>query len=183
MDSTTLAQNQTLLRLAITSQTMLSDVRIVMSDASRWQVDVPHGIQNDAGVVEISAVPLRIDFPFADEYIKENVDTPGFGNSVMHQIAERAGSYIEDLFINGSDDMVRTNSDGSYVTMDACMDGWLKRADGGENVLDASGYDDYETLLSDMLNAVSESYTQKICSNYGFMCRLSLTYSLGNIWQ
>ena len=108
------------LRLAITSQAMLPDVRMVTSNANKWQeskINVDNRIMRAAseltrlgdtdryspstGIIELSTVLLRGEVPISDEVLEDQVEREGFGSTVMTMVAEGAGRDIEDLMVNG----------------------------------------------------------------------------------
>src|SRR5260370_19198951 len=98
----TIEQVAAFLRLAITPQAMLPDVRTVMSSSNKWQeskVDFAGRIMQPGseatrlsasqqsvptlGGVEISTVLLRGEVPLSDETLEDNVERAGFGNTIM----------------------------------------------------------------------------------------------------
>ena len=116
----TIEQIETFLRLAITRQSMLPDVRTVMANANKWQenkinfdsrilragtegtrlVDADR-IRGVHGTIEISTTLLRGEVPISDEVMEDQVEREGFGNTIMTMVAEAAGRDVEDLLING----------------------------------------------------------------------------------
>jgi hypothetical protein len=169
--SLSIEQVTTFLRLAITPQVMLPDVRTVTSAAAKWQeahIDFASrvlrpGTQGtrlaDADrvnpqteMVEIDTVLVRGEVPISDEVMEDNFEREGFGNTVMAMVAEASGRDIEDLMLNGD-----TSSGDAYY---ALTDGWVKRLQGtGSNVLTGSTYgDDYQSLFLALLQQLPAKY-------------------------
>ena len=167
----TVEQINTFLRLAITPQVMLPDVRTVMSNAASWQESKinfdervmrlgTEGVRNreddrispDTGIVEIVTTLLRGEIPISDEVMEDQVERAGFGNTIMTMAAEAVGRDIEELMINGD-----TASTDSFLRG---FDGWLKQANSGEgNRYNASGDGpDYQTIFNKLLTLLPDRY-------------------------
>lgn len=170
----TIEQVNTFLRLAITPQAMLPDVRTVQSNSNKWQesqIDLASRVMkpgtegarlSDAAgyervkpttrLVEISTVLIRGEVPITDEVLEDQVERAGFGDTVMALIAEGAGRDIEELMIAGD-----TGSGDVYL---AQLNGWLKQAQGaGGHVYDAVGDgQDYQAIFSKMLSNLPDKY-------------------------
>lgn len=185
--SLSIEQVTTFLRLAITPQVMLPDVRTVTSAAARWQeahIDFSNRVlrpgvqgarladtdrsQPETEMIEIDTVLVRGEIPIADEVMEDNFEREGFGNTVMAMVAEASGRDIEDLMINGD----TASSDPYY----ALTDGWLKRtaAAAGGNAINGSTYgDDYQALFLAMLQTLPAKY-KRDKPNMRFYVPLSL---------
>lgn len=168
----TIEQVRTFLRLAITPQVILPDVRTVMANANKWQeskidfasrvlkpgveatrlADADRAVPT-TGVVEISTVLLRGEVPVSDEVLEDQVEQEGFADTLMAMIAEAVGRDIEELMLNGD-----TTSGDPYL---ALLDGWIKQATtgAGNNTYDASADgQDYQAIFSKMLSALPDKY-------------------------
>ena len=167
----TIEQVDRFLRLAITPQAMLPDVRMVKSAATKWQeskIDFADrilrpGVEAQAlttgnqvvpstGVTEISTVLLRGHVPISDEVFEDQVERAGFGDTVMTMMSMGVGRDLEDLMINGDT--------GSADPLLATLNGWLKKAQGtGGNVLDmtATGQD-YQKMFRQLLSSLPAKY-------------------------
>lgn len=175
----TIQQVEEFLRLAIKPQIMLPDVRIVKSNAAKWQESkldfsarilrpgteaerllFSDRIKPGTGIVEISTVLVRGEVPISDEVMEDNVERAGFGDTVMAMVAEGSGRDIEELFIGGdTDGSVNTNAVGdAYLNLE---DGWIKQAQTGtganlyDAVLDGQ---DYQTIYKKLLNSLPDQY-------------------------
>ena len=171
-------QVQQFLRLAITPQDMLPDVRTVMANASKWQESKinfdsrilrpgteftrladAQRIKPGTGVVEISTVLVRGEVPISDEVMEDQVERAGFGDTVMAMIAEASGRDVEELMINGDTDdseIGHGEGAGSYLRL---LDGWLKHAIVGGNVTDAASLGtDYQSIFNRLLVALPNRY-------------------------
>lgn len=190
--SLSIEQVQTFLRLAITPQAMLPDVRTVTSTSAKWQeahIDFAgrilhggtQGVRLDSGkqkapeteMVEISTVLVRGEVPIADEVMEDNFEREGFGNTVMTMVAEASGRDIEELMING--DTSNTGDDLLKLT-----DGWLvicqDTGRGANDPIDVSSTDtgtDYQTLFLQMLQTLPAKY-KKDKPNMRFYVPLAL---------
>lgn len=176
----TIEQVEEFLRLAITPQVMLPDVRIVKSNAAKWQeskidfsarimkpgteaerLPADKRVKGVTGIVEISTVLIRGEVPISDEVMEDQVERAGFGDTVMAMVAEGAGRDIEELFLKGdSDDSIIGHGEvaGEYLRL---VDGWLKQAQTGTG---AHSYDatpdaqDYQLIFKKLLNALPDKY-------------------------
>ena len=173
----TIEQVQTFLRLAITNQAILPDVRTVMANANKWQeskinfderimrpgTELTRLVEADrispgTGLIEISTVLIRGEVPISDEVMEDQVERAGFGNTVMSMVAEGAGRDIEELLVNGDTSYSSANaSDQAWFQQ---LDGWLKQAQGaGGNVVDATNIgQDYQTVFNRLLTALPDRY-------------------------
>lgn len=160
------------LRLAITPQVMLPDVRTVMSNANKWEESkldfgarIMHvgteatrlvdgdRIKPTTGVTTISTVLIRGEVPVSDEVMEDQVERAGFGDTLMAMIAEGAGRDVEELLIQGD-----TLSGDTYL---ALLDGWLKRArtDTGANTYNAAADgQDYQTIFRKLITSLPDRY-------------------------
>lgn len=184
--SLSIEQVTTFLRLAITPQVMLPDVRTVTSAAAKWQeahIDFADRVlrpgvqgarladadrvQPQTEMIEIDTVLVRGEVPIADEVMEDNFEREGFGNTVMAMVAEASGRDIEDLMINGD----TTSGDSFY----ALCNGWLKLCQtGGSSVVNGATYgDDYQALFLSMLQELPAKY-KRDKPNMRFYVPLSL---------
>jgi hypothetical protein len=165
----TIEQATAFLRLAITPQVMLSDVRTVSHSAATWQearIDFANrvmrpGIQGTrlapqdrtepaTAMIELVSKLHRAEIPIADEVFEDNVEQQGFSDTVMTMTAEACGRDIEELMINGD-----TTSDDAWL---AQYDGWLKQSQSGL-VYDASeDGQDYKTIFINMVKKLPAKY-------------------------
>lgn len=171
----TVEQVEVFLRLAITPQAMLPDVRTVTSNANKWQESkVEFGtrimrpgseltrladadrVAPTTGIVEISTVLIRGEVPVSDEVLEDNVERAGFADTLTAMIAEAAGRDVEELFIAGS-----TASSDPYL---ALQNGWLTLAQGaGGNVLNAAANgQDYQSIFRTLLNLLPDRFKRDI---------------------
>jgi len=169
--SLTLQQATSFLRLAITPQVMLPDVRTVTSSAAKWQeahiamdsrimrpgvqatrLSDADRVEPSTGQIEINTVLLRGEIPVSDEVMEDNIEQAGFGTTIMTMIADAAGRDFEELMISGS-----TSSSDSYL---AQTDGWLARCQGtGANIYSAApDGQDYQTIFLHMLQMLPSKY-------------------------
>ncbi len=180
----TIEQVREFLRLAILPQTMLPDVRPVMSNANTWQESkinfdariMRPGIEGErnvfsdrikpgTGVVEIITSLLRGEVPITDETMEDQVEQAGFGDTIMAMVAEGAGRDVEELFIRGdTDDSFIGHGEGvgSFLRL---SDGWLKLAgtSAGFNLLDAtSDGQDYQAIFRKLINLLPDRYKRDV---------------------
>lgn len=172
----TVQQVEEFMRLAITPQVMLSDVKKVNSSAAKWQeskIDFENrimraGSEGDrlgdsdryvaaTGIVEISTVLIHGELRVTDEVMEDQVEGSGFGDTLMAGIAERVGSDVEYLFVNGD----TTNVGDTYLVL---QDGWFKQAQGaGGNVVDATANAyDYKSVLSKLITALPNRFKRDL---------------------
>lgn len=171
----TVEQVAQFLRLMITPQVMLPDVRVVTSNAAKWQeskIDFSGRVLRPGteaarladtdrykpatGIVEISTVLVKGEIPVSDEVLEDNVERAGFSDTIMAMLAEAAGRDIEELFIRGD-----TASGDPFL---ALQDGWLKQAQGaGGNVYNASGDgQDYQAIFRSLLVQLPDRYKRDV---------------------
>jgi hypothetical protein len=164
----TIEQADEFLRLAITPQALLSDVRTVRSKANKWQestidfsarilrpgtggtrlIDTER-VKPTTGVVEISTVLVRGEVPVTDEVLEDQVEGAGFGNTLSSMIAEGSGRDIEELLLCG-----QIGSADPYL---ALTDGWVKLLQGaGGNVFDATAVTQsgYQSVFRSLLTRI-----------------------------
>lgn len=176
----TIEQVREFLRLAILPQTMLPDVRPVMSNANTWQESkinfdariMRPGIEGErnvfsdrvkpgTGIVEMITVLLRGEVPITDETMEDQVEQAGFGDTIMAMVAEGAGRDVEELFIRGDTDdsfIGHGEGAGSFLRL---TDGWLKLAgtSAGFNLLDATADgQDYQAIFRKLINLLPDRY-------------------------
>lgn len=174
----TIEQVAEFLRLAITPQVMLPDVRTVMSNSNKWvesQIDFANRIlrpgteatrllpadqvKPTTDKVEISTVLLRGEVPISDEVMEDQVERAGFGDTIMAMVAEGTGRDIEELMIQGT---ASTPGADAYLNL---LDGWLyvARNDAAGNAYDASGDgDDYQKIFKILLNSLDSKYKKDL---------------------
>ena len=183
----TIEQINTFLRLAITPQVMLNDVRTVMSNASKWQesklnfderilrvgTEGVRNVENDrvkpgTGIVEISTTLLRGEIPISDEVMEDQVERAGFGNTVMTMAAEAVGRDIEELMINASPNATQpgTNTADTFLRagLASSSHGWFYQAQQGSdaNVVDFNNEGpDYQTMFNRLLTALPDRYKRE----------------------
>lgn len=163
-------QAQAFIRLLSADQAILSDVRVVTSNASKWTesgIDFASRIAR-AGTeaerlasgdrvkpstfpVEISTVLIRAEVPVGDETL-EDTAASDLTASLEETIASRFGYDVEELMANGD-----TTSADSYL---AQLDGWVKLAQGaGGNVVAAASYgQDYEAIFNRLITALPDRF-------------------------
>lgn len=170
----TVEQVQQFLRLAMTPQVMLPEVRTVMSNSNKWEeskldfgtrimkpgnegerLDTGDRVKPTTGFVTISTVLIRAEVPVTDEVMEDQVERAGFADTLITMIAEGCGRDIEELMIKGDTDDSFVHHDelpGSYLRL---CDGWLKRAGtiaSGGHVFDAVGLgQDYQEFFKQLL--------------------------------
>lgn len=164
------------LRVAITPQAMLPDVRTVTADANKWEeskvdfasrimkvgteftrLDAADRVKPSTGVVTISTVLIRGEVPVSDEVLEDQVEQAGFGDTLMTMIAEAVGRDVEELMINGD-----TGSGDPYL---ALLDGWIVQATSGtgNHSYDATADGgDYQSIFKKLLNSVPDKYKRDI---------------------
>ena len=179
----TIEQVEEFLRLAITPQVMLPDVKTVKSNSNKWQESTldfasrilqpgtestrltPSGqVKPTTGIVEISTVLLRGEVPVSDEVMEDQVERAGFGDTIMSMVAEGSGRDIEQLFIQGDDDASVVTPPSGDETYLALSDGWLKIAyETGGNTYDASGDGaDYQEIFKTLLSMIADKYKKDL---------------------
>lgn len=178
------------LRIAITPQDMLSDVRTIKNNAPKWQeskIEFGNRIMHagseatrladgdrekgTTGLVEMNSVLIRGEVPISDEVFEDQVEQQGFGDTIMTMIAEAAGRDIEELMIAGD-----TNSGDDYL---ALADGWIKLAQGsGGNVFDAAAEgQDYQAIFKRLLVDIPDRFKRDMSNmRYYAPRRLVETY-------
>jgi len=162
-------QVKVFLRLAITPQVMLPEVRNVFSKAAKWEeskIDFSNRIMRPGtqgerlssanrvkpgtDKVEISTTLIRGEVPISDEALEDQVEQAGFANTLTAMIADAVGRDVEELLVNGD-----TTSGTPYL---ALFDGWIELA------TDANGYDatadgqDYQEVMKTLLLSVDDKY-------------------------
>jgi len=172
----TIEQVEEFLRLAITPQAMLPEVRTVKSNAATWQESkiefgariMKPGTESSrlaegdrtkptTGLVEIVTTLIRGEVPVSDEVLEDQVERAGFADKLMAMIAEAVGRDVEELFIQGD-----TTSGDSYL---ALKDGWLKLAENGSgaNVYAAAAdAQDYQTIFNKLLTSLPDRFKRNI---------------------
>ena len=159
----------TFFRLAITNQTMLPDVRTVMSNVNAWQESKINfaasptmpgvaGVRSDSDLVEITTVSLRSEIPVTEK--PEDVDQrPGWGFTHLCEAAEAAGRDIEDLLINGRREYNLLSPDSALHRLGK-LDGWIKQAQGpAGNVYNVDGIGkDYQSVFKGFLGLLPDKY-------------------------
>jgi HK97 family phage major capsid protein len=167
------------LRVMITPQVMLPDVRTVTANANKWQESkiefgsrvMKPGVEGtrlaDAdrvapttGIVEISTVLIRGEIPVTDEVMEDQVEQAGFGDTLVSMIAEAAGRDVEELFINGD-----TASGDAYL---ALQEGWLELVRNTGNVVASAGFgQDYQEIFKQLLVAIPDRFKRDL-QNFRF---------------
>jgi HK97 family phage major capsid protein len=170
----TIEQVDEFIRLAITPQVLLPEVRNVRSDAVKWQeskIDFASRIMRPGtegvrladvdrakpttGVVEISTVLIRGEVPVTDEVMEDQVERAGFADTLMAMIAEAVGRDVEELMIAGDVAVVGTDP---YLGL---FDGWLKKARtlAGAHLYNAAADgQDYQAIFSRLLQMIPDKY-------------------------
>ena len=172
----TIEQVRQFLRLAITPQIMLPDVRTVTSNANKWQeskIDFSSrimrpGIEGErlsdgnrvkptTGIVEISTVLVRGEVPVTDEVLEDQVEQAGYADTLMAMIAEAVGRDLEELAINGD-----TTSGDAYL---ALLNGWIYQARNGTgaNTYNGAGdAQDYQKIFRNLVNTLPDRFKRDI---------------------
>jgi len=167
-------QAQAFIRLLSANQAILSDVRVVTSNASKWvesgidfasriaragteatRLDSADRVKPSTFPVEISTVLIRGEVPVGDETMEDTAATD-LTSSLEETIASRFGFDIEDLMLNGD-----TTSADSYL---AQLDGWAKLCQGANaNVVAAASYgQDYEAIFNRLLTALPDRFKRNL---------------------
>ena len=144
-------QAEAFLKIAITPQSMLPDVRTVLSNAEKWQestIDLERRVLHatneaarlryadraapDTGMVEISTELFRAELPVSDEIMEGNVANDRFGDELITSLAEAVGRDIEDIMLSSSVVSTDTHIRGDAAPSDfSSFNGWLKLAMAG----------------------------------------------------
>lgn len=166
----TIHQVQEFLRLAITPQALLPDVRTVMNSANKWQestIDFSSRVlkpgteatrlvdgdrvKGTTGIIEMSTVLLRGEVPVSDEVFEDQVEGEGFSDTLMAMIAQAVGRDVEELFIAGD-----TGSGDPYL---ALLNGWLKQAQTSGHDYDAVAEgQDYQSIFNRLLVSIPDKW-------------------------
>lgn len=182
----TIEQVDEFLKLAITPQIMLSEVRIVKSKAAKWQeskIDFASRIlypgleaerlvfekrtKATTGRIEMSTVLVKGEVPISDEVMEDNVERAGFGDTIVSMIAEGSGRDLEELFIQAdTDDSIINHGEGAgdYLRM---FDGWLKQAmtGVGANTYDAvADAKDYQAIFAYLIKSLPARYKRDLAN-------------------
>jgi HK97 family phage major capsid protein len=171
----TIEQVTDFIELLATEQVLLDDVRIVTSNAAKWQEPVidfssriarpgtegarladADRVKPSTGVIEISTVLIKGEVPITDEVLEDNIARERLSATLDRLIAARFGFDVEDLFVNGD-----TASGDTYL---ALLDGWLKQARGaGGHVLNAATLgQDYQAIFSRLLASLPDRHKRNI---------------------
>lgn len=190
----TIEQVDEFLKIAITPQKMLPEVRMVKSSASKWQeskIDFSSRIlypgaeaerlvfekrtKGTTGKVEMSTVLVKGEVPISDEVMEDNVERAGFGDTIVGMVAEGTGRDLEELFLQGDTDdsqIKHLEGAGTYLRM---LDGWVKQAlvENG-NSYDAVGDGkDYQKIFSYLIKTLPARFQRDI-ANMRFYVPLTL---------
>lgn len=190
----TIEQVDEFLKIAITPQVMLPEVRPVKSSASKWQeskIDFSSRIlypgaeaerlvfekrtKGTTGKVEMSTVLVKGEVPISDEVMEDNVERAGFGDTIVGMVAEATGRDLEELFLQGdTDDSQIKHLEGveTYLRM---LDGWVKQALGVTgNTYDATADGkDYQKIFSYLIKILPPRFQRDI-ANMRFYVPLTL---------
>ena len=162
-------QVKAFLRLAITPQVMLPDVRTVTSLAAKWaesKIDFSQRVMRPGtegerlafsdrvkpgtDKVEISTTLIRGEVPISDEALEDQVEQAGFADTLVTMIADAVGRDVEDLMINGD-----TTSGEAYL---ALFDGWIELANDANTYAAAGDAQDYQEIMRNLLVSVGDKY-------------------------
>ena len=178
-------QVKVFMRLAITPQVMLPDVRNVFSNAAKWtesKIDFSSTIMKP-GVeatrlvdgsrvkpgtdkVEISTTLIRGEVPISDEALEDQVEQAGFANTLVTMIADAVGRDVEDLMINGDTSI----GGGVYL---ALFDGWVELATDANEYAAAGDAQDYQEIMKTLLLSVADKYKRDV-GNFRFYAPMRL---------
>ena len=163
------------LQLAVKASPISSEATIRVMDAPKWEeatltwggrilragtegarLAAADQVKPTTGKVELSTVLVKGEVPITDEVLEDNIERADFADSLAAYIAERAGSDLEELYVNGD-----TTSTDAYL---ALLDGLLKQAQGaGGHVYNASGDGtDYQAIFDQLINAVPDQYRRDL---------------------
>lgn len=178
----TIEQVRQFLRIAITPQAMLPDVRTVSANANQWdesKIDFAARVMRagteftrladgdrvkpTTGVVTISTKLIRGEVPVSDEVLEDQVEQAGFGDTLMTMIGEAVGRDVEELMINGD-----TGSGDTYL---ALLDGWLKQAQTGtgNHAYDATtDAGDYQNIFKNLLMNIPDKYKRGLATDWRY---------------
>ena len=173
----TVEQVDTFLQIMTDPQVMLSDVRIVTSNAATWEESkIEFGSRMmrpgsegtrlagadmtapSTGTVNMVTSIIKGEVPVTDEVMEDQVERDGFSDTLTNLIGDRAGRDIEELFIAGD----TSNSATAYL---ALQDGWLQSVvnDTGANVYAAAGDGtDYQTIMRQLLGQLSAQFKRDL---------------------
>ncbi len=163
------------INLMTAQQDMMNDVRVVRSNAAKWQeafidfanriarpgveaqrIAEPDRVKPSVAFVEMSTVLIKGEVPVSDEALEDAMGgQANFETTLTEGIANRFGYDVEDLLLNGD-----TASADPYLSL---TDGWLKLArSAGGNQVDASGATSYTDIFAALLAALPDRYKRNL---------------------
>lgn len=94
---------------------------------------------NRAGVktsqIEYSTTAVRLPWEITEETLRENIEGQNFENIVTNLMTTQLGVDMEDLYLNGDEDVAEGTADYDFLKIN---DGWIKQISNGGHVYDAS---------------------------------------------
>lgn len=91
--------------------------------------------------IDYSTTAVRLPWEITEETLRENIEGQNFEKIVTDLMTTQLGIDLEDIYLNGDEDVESTNPDYDFLKIN---DGWIKQIANGGHVYDAAS----ETSMS-----------------------------------
>ncbi|MCM1231959.1 MAG: phage major capsid protein [Ruminococcus flavefaciens] len=91
--------------------------------------------------IDYSTTAVRLPWEITEETLRENIEGQNFEKIVTDFMTTQLGIDLEDIYLNGDEDVESTNPDYDFLKIN---DGWIKQIANGGHVYDAAS----ETSMS-----------------------------------
>lgn len=112
----------------------------------------------NTGVIKYATTPVRLPWEITEETLRENIEGQNFETIVTNLMSTQLGLDMEDLDLNGDEDIDSGNEDYDFLKIN---DGWIKQLEAGAHVVDRSGIDNGALSLDvfySTVNALPNKY-------------------------
>lgn len=109
------------------------DRRIVRKKTENTDDNYRAGVKT--GQIEYSTTAVRLPWEITEETLRENIEGQNFENIVTNLMTTQLGVDMEDLYLNGDEDVAEGTADYDFLKIN---DGWIKQISNGGHVYDAS---------------------------------------------
>ena len=106
--------------------------------------------------IEYETKAVRLPWEITEETLRENIEGQNFESIVTNLMTTQLGIDLEDLDINGDEDVSATDPDYDFLKLN---NGWLKQISAGGHIYDASSYNSMSLdMFYNCLQAVPNKY-------------------------
>lgn len=109
------------------------DRRIVRKKTENTDDNYRAGVKTSQ--IEYSTTAVRLPWEITEETLRENIEGQNFENIVTNLMTTQLGVDMEDLYLNGDEDVAEGTADYDFLKIN---DGWIKQISNGGHVYDAS---------------------------------------------